>query len=219
VRQKAPALVALLQGDQFDLVPLIEIDMAAGPLRYVLDTHPRTWNALTFEPTAGAFTEIEESAERRIPALRLVLQNADGVLGQRVHPDAAGGGSQPAGEDIRGRRVTVRQASRDLLSGTAPQDLVIEWTFFVESYSWIGREAVVFDIGVFPAEAIRVPDRTLQGLRCRWIYKGEHCGYIGDLATCDKTLFGAKGCKVHFPEEPLRFGGFPTSADARALRV
>ena len=64
-----------------------------------------------------------------------------------------------------------------------------------------------------------IPDRTLQGLRCRWIYKGEHCGYIGDLTTCDKTLFGPNGCKVHFPDEPLRFGGFPTSADARALRV
>ncbi|MCK6478565.1 MAG: hypothetical protein HUU06_00290 [Planctomycetaceae bacterium] len=212
MRQKAPALVALLQGDQFDLVPLIEIDTAAGPLRYAIDTHPRTWNGLTFEPTAGAFTEIEESAERRIPALRLVLQNADGVLGQKVHPDAGG-------EDIRGHRVTVRQASRDLLSGTTPNDLVIEWTFFVESYSWIGPEAVVFEIGVFPAEAIRVPDRTLQGLRCRWVYKGEHCGYVGDLATCDKTLFGKNGCKVHFPDEPLRFGGFPTSADARALRV
>ncbi len=209
MRQKAPALVALLQGDQFDLVALIEVDTTAGPLRYVIDTHPRTWNGLTFEPTAGAFTEIEESAERGVPHLRLVLQNADGVLGPKLHPDSGG-------EDIRGRRVTIRQASRDLLSGTNPDELVIEWTFFVEGYSWIGREAVALGLGVFPAEAIMVPDRTCQGLRCRWIYKGEHCGYIGDLATCDKTL---QDCRKHFEDEPLRFGGFPTSADARALRT
>jgi phage-related protein len=212
VRQKSSAFLSLLQGDQFDLTPLIEIQTSTTPLRYCIDTHPRTWNGMTFEPTAGGFTEVEESAERRIPALRLALQNADGVLGQKVHPDTGG-------EDVRGRRVSIWQVSRDLLGGTPPLDFAIEWVFFIESYSWIGREAVVFDIGVFPAEAIRVPDRTLQGLRCRWIYKGEHCGYVGDLATCDKTLFGSNGCKVHFPEEPLRFGGFPTSADARALRV
>ena len=80
----------------------------------------------------------------------------------------------------------------------------------------IPDRAVAFDLGVFPAEAIRVPDRTLQGLRCRWIYKGAHCGYVGDLATCDKTR---EDCRRHFEDEPLRFGGFPTSADARALRV
>ena len=212
MRQKASSFVALLQGDQFDLVALLEVDTSVGPLRYALDTHPRTWDGRTFEPTSGAFTEIEESAERRIPALRLVLQNADGVLGQKVHPEAGG-------EDIRGRRVTVWQVSRDLIASTPPAEFAIEWTFFVEAYSWIGREAVVFEIGVFPAEAIRVPDRTCQGLRCRWVYRGDHCGYVGDLATCDKTVFGPNGCKAHFPDEPMRFGGFPTSADARALRV
>ena len=209
MRQKSPALLALLQGDQFDLIPLIELDTAAGPLRYVLDTHPRTWNQKIFDPTAGAFTEIEESAERGIPRLRLILQNADGVLGPKLHPDTGG-------EDIRGRRLSIWQVSRDLIFSTPALDFAIEWTFFVEGYSWIGREAVALEVGVFPAEAIKVPDRTCQGLRCRWIFKGEHCGYIGDLATCDKTL---QDCRKHFEDEPLRFGGFPTSADARALRT
>src|SRR6185503_7868700 len=118
---------------------------------------------VTFAPTAGSFGEIQESAERQMPSLQLILQNADGVLGPLCHPDAGG-------EDLR----------------------------------------------VFPAESIRVPDRTCQGLRCRWLYKGAHCGYVGDLATCDKTV---EDCRRHFDGEPLRFGGFPTSADARALRV
>ena len=103
-----------------------------------------------------------------------------------------------------------------MLAGTSPLDLVIEWVLFINAYSWIGREAVAFDLGVFPAESTRIPDRTLQGLRCRWIYKGRHCGYVGDLATCDKTR---EDCRRHFDGEPLRFGGFPTAADARALRV
>lgn len=209
MRQKNAALLALLQGDELDLVALIEIQRSTTPLRFALDTAPQVWNALTFEPTSGAFGEIQESAEREVPSLQLVLQNADGALGPLCLPDAGG-------EDLRGRRVTVRQASRALLAGANPDDLVIEWTFFVNAYTFIGREAVAFDLGVFPAEEIRVPDRTLQGLRCRWIYKGTHCGYVGDLPTCDKTR---EDCRRHFEDEPLRFGGFPTSADARALRV
>jgi len=209
VRQKNAAFLALLQGDELDLVALIEIQRTTTPLRFALDTAPQVWNALTFEPTSGAFGEIQESAEREVPSLQLVLQNADGALGPLCLPDAGG-------EDLRGRRVTVRQASRALLAGASPEDLVIEWTFFVNAYSFIAREAVAFDLGVFPAEEIRVPDRTLQGLRCRWIYKGAHCGYVGDLPTCDKTR---EDCRRHFEDEPLRFGGFPTSADARALRV
>ena len=209
MREKASAFLALLQGDQLDLTALIEIDTAVGPLRYALDTHPRTWNQKTFAPTAGGFTYIEESAERGVPHLRLVIQNADGVLGPKLHPDTGG-------EDIRGRRVSIWQVSRDLLYSTPAEDFAIGWTLFVGAYSWIGREAVALELGVFPAEAIKVPDRTCQGLRCRWIYKGEHCGYIGDLSTCDKTL---QDCRKHFEDEPLRFGGFPTSADARALRT
>jgi phage-related protein len=209
VRSKNAALLAILAGDQLDLVALIEIATSSAALRYALDTEPRVWNGQTFAATSGFVGEIQESAEREVPALQLVLQNADGLLGPLVHPDTGG-------EDLRGKRVTVRQASRTLLSGANPNDLVIEWTFFVNCYSWIGRDAVAFEIGVFPAESVRVPDRTLQGLRCRWVYKGAHCGYVGDLATCDKTR---EDCRRHFEGEPLRFGGFPTAADARALRV
>ena len=209
MRQKSAAFLSLLAGDELDLVALVEIERSSTPLRYAIDTEARVWNGLTFEPTAGFFGEIQESAEREVPALQLVLQNADGVLGPLCHPDAGG-------EDLRGRRCTIRQASRTLLTGAVPDDLVIEWVLFINAYSFVGREAVAFDLGVFPAEAIRVPDRTLQGLRCRWIYKGEHCGYVGDLPTCARTR---EDCRRHFEGEPLRFGGFPTSADARALRV
>jgi len=209
MRSKNTAFLALLQGEALDLVALVEIATSEDPLRYAIDTEARVWSGLTFTATSGFFGEIQESAERQIPSLQLVLQNADGVLGPLCHPDTGG-------EDLRGRRVTIRQASRAMLTGATPNDLVIEWVLFINSYSFVGREAVAFDLGVFPAESIRVPDRTCQGLRCRWLYKGAHCGYVGDLATCDKTL---DDCRRHFADEPLRFGGFPTAADARALRV
>jgi len=209
VRTKDSAFLALLQGDALDLVALVEIVTTAGTLRYALDTDVRVWNGLTFAPNAGLFTEIKESAERQIPGLQLVLQNADGVLGPLLYPGAGG-------EDIRGKRVTIRQAARSMLTGSTPTALVIEWVFFVASCQWIGREAVSIDLGVFPADTVRVPDRTCQGLRCRWLYKGAHCGYVGSLATCAQTV---DDCRNHFPGQFLRFGGFPSAADARALVV
>lgn len=208
MRSKAAALLAHLLGDQLDVVTFVEIDMEDGPLRYVLDSTARTWDGEDWTPTSGALTEIQESAEREVPSATLTLQNVDGVLGPLLHPDLGG-------EDIRGRRVTIRHACRSLLTGPTADDLVIEWAFFVRSYAWAERLAVTLDLGVFPAER-EAPDRTLQGLRCRWAYRGAHCGYTGSLATCDKTR---EDCRRHFEGEPLRFGGFPSSSEARALRL
>jgi hypothetical protein len=212
VRSKDATFLALLEGDALDLVVLVEIRRPkSATLYYAIDTEQRTWNGHDFLPTAAALGEMKESAERQVPTLQLVMQNADGVLGPLVHAPSGG-------EDLRGQRLIVRAASRTMLTGATPDDLVLEWSFFVNAYQWVGRQAVVFDLGVFPAESIRVPDRTMQGLRCRWLpnYKGLHCGYVGELATCDGTV---ADCKNHFLDDPLRFGGFPGSADARALRV
>lgn len=54
--------------------------------------------------------------------------------------------------------------------------------------------------------------------RCRWVYKSTNCGYTLSLASCDLTLDGSNGCRVHGTDEvnngatklhPQRFGGFP----------
>lgn len=226
MRTKDAAFLALLQGNQLDLVVLVEIQTSGDPLRYAIDDQPRTWNGATFTPTSGTFGELQVSAERQVPALQMLLQNADGVLGQIAFaPLQLGGGlGRPPstqlglGEDLRGRRVTIRQAARSMLDSGTPDDVVIEWTLFIEAYRWVSREAVVFNLGVFPVEAVKIPDRTLQGLRCRWVtrYKGSHCGSVSSYATCNGTI---ADCRLRFPGEPLRFGGFPTAADARALRL
>lgn len=205
-----PPLQALLEGNALDQVALIEIQLAKSSLRYAVDDHPRIWDGKTFLPTGGGFSEVEENAERGIPSLNLSLQNRDGVLGPLLFPGAGG-------EDVRGKRASIYVARRDFLTGAAAGELVIGWTLFVNNVRFLGREAVVLELGVFPAEVIRVPNRNLQGLRCTWVdYKGVHCGYAGDLPTCDRTL---DDCRKHFDGEPLRFGGFPAQTDARALRL
>lgn len=205
-----PALKALLEGNALDQVALVEIQLAKSTLRYAVDTHPRAWDGKTFLPTAGAFSEVEENAGRGIPSLHLSLQNRDGVLGPLLHPGTAG-------EDVRGRRATIYVARRDFLTGGPAAELVIEWVLFVNDVAFQGREAVVLELGVFPAAEVRVPNRNLQGLRCTWVdYKGVHCGYAGTLEACDRTL---DDCKRHFVGEALRFGAFPAQGDARALRL
>lgn len=210
MRDFSPVLQALLESKNLDLVALVELQLKASTLRFALDTHPRLWNGQTFERQGGGFSETEESAERGIPSLQLTLQNRDGILGPKLHP-AAGG------EDPRGRRAVIRVAGRELLDGEDPEALVIGWTFFINDVHFQGREAVILEIGVFPAEVIRVPNRNLQGLRCVWLdYKGVHCGSASSLETCNRTL---DDCKVRFPGEPLRYGAFPAQADARVLRL
>lgn len=213
MRSKHADLVAHLAGDQLDTVLLIEFPAwkGAAALYFAIDTQPHTWNSKTFAATSGFVGQLQESAEREVPTLQIVLQNADGVIGPLAY-------TATDGVDFRGRRVIVREAARSLLTGANPESRVIEWVFFVNASAWLSRAAIAFDVGVFPAEQIRVPWRNCQGLRCRWVqnYKGRHCGYAGDLATCEGTV---EDCARHFPDEPLRFGGFPTSADARVLRV
>lgn len=204
---------ALLAGDQLDSVLLVELQRTSGTVYYALDPEQRTWNGKTFEPSSGFLSEVMESTKREVPSLRLILQNADGVLGPKLYPGITGG------EDLRGRRVVVRRADRTQLGSAPAAGYVIEFTFFVESVTWISRADVALDLGVFPAEAIQVPDRSLQGLRCRWRYKGEHCGYVGTLPTCDFTFDGKNGCVAHFGADPKRFGAFyARGLDLRALR-
>lgn len=209
MRARDATLLSLLQSDQLDATLLVQIALASSTLRLALDTADRTWNGQTWTATAGAVTEIQESGEREVPSLQLILQNLDGVIGAALDP-ASGG------EDVRRRRVTIYQCDRRRLTGAAAASLVIEWEFIASSAQWLGREAVAIELGVFPASEVLVPDRTLQGLRCRWRYRGEHCGATSDLPDCERTV---AACRLRFPNEALRFGGFPTSADARALRV
>lgn len=53
----------------------------------------------------------------------------------------------------------------------------------------------------------RCPRRYCYREVCSWLYKSEHCGYKGDLETCDYTLSGSNGCRAH--NNTKNYGGFP----------
>lgn len=64
-----------------------------------------------------------------------------------------------------------------------------------------------FTLGAENALMLTFPRRRQTRDFCQWRYKGEGCGYVGALESCDLTLQGTNGCDVH--GNSLNFGGFP----------
>jgi phage-related protein len=68
-------------------------------------------------------------------------------------------------------------------------------------------------------QGVMLPRRQIIANNCSFTFpptnKHPECPYAGALTTCDKTLDGQNGCKVHFPEVSVSievsypFGGFP----------
>tara|TARA_Y100001001_G_C8013277_1_gene310514 strand:+ start:577 stop:1209 length:633 start_codon:yes stop_codon:yes gene_type:complete len=83
-----------------------------------------------------------------------------------------------------------------------------EYTFDVKSSRTKSSDySVTWQIGAENPITQPLPARKQMRERCQWRYKGEECGYVGELPTCDLSLDGDNGCRVH--ENQTRFGGFP----------
>ena len=214
MRDLLSQFIADLQKDKVSFLHLVEIRLRSGNvLRLALNPTAVSWNGSVWSPTSGFWGEVQESAERDAPTLHFLLQNMDGVLGPVFDPNAGGA-------DERGSRVILYRTLRShLLTGNPGQSQILD-ALFLEDYQWVGTEHLALHLSLFPATMIQVPWRTLQGSVCVVLYKGEHCGYAGPKATCDKSAFGPDGCKAHFPDEPLRFGAFWVKGmDTRGVAV
>jgi len=62
-------------------------------------------------------------------------------------------------------------------------------------------------LGVANPLRLITPKRLMKRDLCSFTYKGVECAYAGGLSTCDRTLDGTNGCKVHTNQQ--NFGGFP----------
>jgi phage-related protein len=66
--------------------------------------------------------------------------------------------------------------------------------------------SIEFTLGAENPLALRFPYRQQFRNRCEWVYKGNECRYAGGLPSCDLTLDGDNGCRVH--NNTYNFGGF-----------
>lgn len=178
------------------LIPLVEMVLSQGTYRYALAATDVTFGGSTYTATAGAFSELAETTDRGAPTFRLVLQNADGVLGTLV--DGLGSGA-----DARGKRITIRTIEEGQVGDATA---VVSDTFLVSDCRCT-RETVSFSLGSPMAVTVEAPYRTLGSPRCPWVYKSLECGSVSTEAKCGKAI---ADCKARFSaDEALRFGGNP----------
>jgi len=65
------------------------------------------------------------------------------------------------------------------------------------------------------AQGLTLPARQINTSTCMHGYKNDDglglCPYSGAISSCDRGLYSANGCAVHFPTAGamLPFGGFP----------
>lgn len=176
---------------------LISIDVVEPNTRAVEETIylARNDEDVTFKGqvyTAANFVINLDQSQNQAPSVTLVAQDQTGMIQQRVE-DYAGGVQS---------RVNMMVVNSDRLDRPAE----IEHTFDVISTS-VKDSIVSFDLGAENPLVIQFPKHTQMKDRCSWRYKGYGCEYAGALESCDYTLDGDNGCRVHDNIE--RFRGLP----------
>lgn len=147
--------------------------------------------------------------------------------------------------DLPTVQVTVSNVSREIISTLEsyqgligqPAKIILAHSFSLgdtgqpvaeEPFEIITSSAnaasVTFNLGSRDLYEMTVPASRMMKNHCRHQYRDGACGYAlattnaNYLSTCDKTLDGPNGCKVHgdsytsaglTPIHPDRFGGFP----------
>ncbi len=150
-----------------------------------------------------ARSDLVEDSESRVPTLTVTIANA--TLEVQRQLDASDG--------LVGRRARHLLVHRNHLAGG---EAALEMDYIVDDAEGTEQTASLVLSQINPQMEPAL-NRFVRN-RCRWRYKGLECAYQGSLGTCDKTLLGTNGCKVHGDNEvaagqprlhPARFGGFP----------
>lgn len=202
----------LATGERFFWLYEIEVP-TEPPTVYRLTRGPEAvaYQGFSYSPFPIRHDTIERDAEGNLPTTRLTVSNVsreivrtlelyEGLVGQRVriilaHTLTAGvDGAPVAQEDFR-----IRDSSAD-------------------------AKAASFTLATRDLFEQTIPKTRMMRTHCRHQYRSAECGYSLDetnpnyLPTCDKSLDGPNGCRVHgasyttageTPIHPDRFGGFP----------
>lgn len=161
-------------------------------IRMARNTENVVFRSQIFE-AANFEIDVKESAGE-IPQVSVSASDVSGIVRERM--EAYRGGV--------GFKVKVMIVNAGALDG--PPD--IEEDFEVVSASAPAGYRVSFTLGAENPLAMRFPRHVQFRDRCLWTYKGARCKYAGALGSCDYTLDGANGCRVH--DNVTNFGGAPS---------
>lgn len=182
------------------------IDAGTGTLRAVDDNAPFTFGGNVYYPASISVDENTTKSDGSLEALTLTVGNLTRDLTQLLED-----------QKLDGKSVLLRAFHR-----SSNQDS-IDWDFQVMAAS-AGWRDVQFILGHANLFKRPFPKNRFSKSSCRHIYKSAACGYSLSLVSCDKTLDGSNGCRVHGDDEvangqprqhPNRYGGFPTIPDDR----
>ncbi len=177
-------------------------------------TQQVTYDSNIFYPYPFEISDFQDSTDSNNSNLRLTVANIGGELQALL--DANDGFA-----DVE--TVLMLLDSANISDGPAREIL---YRVVGSTATW---SSVEFELGSFDLFAKDVPRRKWVRNSCQWPYRNadgtisDLCGYQetstgAGLATCDKTLFGANGCRAHGNDEvangfirlhPKRYGAQP----------
>jgi lambda family phage minor tail protein L len=184
-------------GDSDAWLWLLEVQLASGTVRYVLNTEDIIWNGREWYKCYFIISEITEDDKASQPNLTIQIPNVDQTI-------------QNAVENINGG-VGATVILRLVHSGNLTEISVPSYTFQITGASLDGEWAN-FTLGASTVYNKRVPQRRLIKNYCAFRFKGELCGYTGTATSCDKTL-----ARCRELGNSSRFGGFPGVGTGRGF--
>ncbi len=151
---------------------------------------PQVYEPFNFEMgelkvgTDGSVPEVSITASNVMRVLQTVIEQYSGIVGANLYLYAVNT-ANPAGEPDLTMQFTVKQTV-------------------------CTAKTVEIKCGAASPMRRLFPIFKYWPNSCIWQYKsGVGCTYSGSMTTCSKTIDGATGCKAHFPNQVLPFGGFP----------
>jgi hypothetical protein len=157
--------------------------------RYVRNSEAITLNGNTYEPAAFDIELREEAGAMQ--TVNLSIKDYTRAIQQKMQ--LYGGGI--------GFGVTVSVVNAGNLAHPPEVQEFFE-VVGADSSNYVCN----FTLGAENTVAKTFPRRRQTRDYCQWRYKGQECGYSGNLPSCDLTLKGPNGCQAH--GNAIRFGAF-----------
>jgi lambda family phage minor tail protein L len=193
---------------------LYEIEVPTSPptrYRFAKTNKPVIFRGNTYSPFPITHTVIKQTESGSLPSVTMTVSNVSREII----------GTLESYEGLIGQPVRLILTN---LRAISVNQGVIEHDFKIISIS-ATEEAVAAELGDVSMYENFFPSQRMMRHSCRHQYRSAGCGYsvpstdtTNYLSTCDKSLDGPNGCRVHGTSEtaagvavvhPGRFGGFP----------
>jgi phage-related protein len=171
-------------------------------LRLVNDTEDYTYNGNVYSAFQFDIEPMDENTSGELPSINLRVSNVNRIVGSYLVQYEGGIGA------------TVKLMVVPDVQPTGEEELTATFEILEASAS---EQWCEFTLGGENPLRLPFPKNVYIANHCRHIYnspgmqaaldpRGMLCGYNGNLTSCDKTLDGPNGCRVH--NNSARFGGF-----------